>query len=78
MFLGFSAKSLQRIQKISRKASEIIEKSADTSAKQCISKEKFKQSLKVHTKCAKGVNKLRHLKILHLGGGVPPSPTIPQ
>ena len=62
-------------QKISRKASEIIEKSTDTSAKQCISKEKFKQSLKVHTKCAKSVNKLRYVKILHLGGS---PPTIPQ
>ena len=54
-FLGFSAKSLQRVQKISRKASEIIEKSTETSAKQCISKEKFKQSLKVHTQSVRKV-----------------------
>ena len=53
------------------KASGIIEKSTGTSAKQCISKEKFKQSLKVHTKCAKSVNKLRYVKILHLGGSPP-------
>ena len=58
-------------QKMSRKASEIIEKSTETSAKQCISKEKFEQSLKVHTKCAKSVNKLRYVKILHLGGSPP-------
>ena len=44
-----------------------------TSAKQCISKEKFKQSLKVHTKCAKSVNKLRYVKILLRNrGGDPP------
>ena len=52
--------------------SKIIEKSTETSAKQCISKEKFEQSLKVHTKCAKSVNKLRYVKILHLGGVPPP------
>ena len=58
---------------MSRKASEIIEKSTETSAKQCISKEKFEQSLKVHTKCAKSVNKLRFVKILlrNRGGGTP-------
>ena len=43
----------KHVQKISRKASEIIEKSTETSAKQCISKEKFKLSLKVHKKCEK-------------------------
>ena len=31
------------------KASEIIDKSTESSAKQFISKDKFKQSLKVHT-----------------------------
>ena len=61
------------VNKNDRKASEIIEKSTETSAKQCISKGKFEQSLKVHTKCAKSVNKLRYVKILlrNRGGGPP-------
>ena len=68
---NMSRKYLQNVQKISRKAGEIIEKSTETSAKQCISKEKFKLSLKVHKKCEK---QLRYVKILHLGrGGVPPT-----
>ena len=69
-----SAKSLQNVQKISRKASEIIEKSTETSAKQCISKEKFKQSLKVHTKCAKSVKNCGICQniIAESWGGTPP------
>ena len=65
-------KGMQRVQKISRKASEIIEKSTETSAKQCISKEKFKQSLKVHTKCAKSVKNCGICQNIASGGGPPP------
>ena len=74
-FVGSSANSckmsrkyMQRVQKISRKASEIIEKSTETSAKQCISKEKFKLSLKVHNKC----EQTAICQNIASGGGVPP------
>ena len=71
IFMTFrsSCKGLKNNQKSKRNHWKI---KLSTSAKQWISKEKSKQTSKVHTKCEKSVKKLQYVKILHLGGVPPP------
>ena len=76
VFFGSSAKSLQNVQKISRKATEIIDKSTENQLKPKKTNGFQRESAKVGRICAKSVKKYGICQNI-ASGGVPP-PTNPQ